>query len=161
LIHLLSMVYTEFMDDYLRNPLYFGRFFAKVLIDPDGCWRWQGSRDTGGYGNFFAEDKSRKAHRLTYRHFCGEIPEGMDVMHICDVRTCVNPAHLEVGTRQDNMADCSRKGCAANVRFKPKDALRIRELCELGISQAEIARQFGISQATVSRIRRRERWKHV
>jgi hypothetical protein len=79
------------------------------------CWEWPKSLNPQtGYGqlSMWAEGKRilLTAHRVSYRAFIGEIPEGMLVCHTCDNRKCFNPAHLFVGTQTDNMSDCSNKG---------------------------------------------------
>ncbi len=88
-----------------------GRFFAKV--DKSGpahpelgtpCWLWTGSLQEHGYGHFRWEGKVRRAHRFAYVAFKGEIPEGLDVDHKCNVRRCVNPDHLQLLTPQENIA---------------------------------------------------------
>lgn len=88
---------------------------------PSGCWFWAGSFDRNGYGNARWLGKSISAHRLIYLLVHGEIPEGLDVMHSCDMRSCVNPAHLILGTRKQNMEDAAKKGRCTS---KPRLALR-------------------------------------
>lgn len=77
---------------------------AKVLRHPDGCWLWSASHDPTGYA-VFTDENNRKvhAHRWAYRHFVGEIPEGLVVDHaVCSERGCVRPEHLVVTTRGAN-----------------------------------------------------------
>jgi hypothetical protein len=78
------------------------RFKTNTALNPVGCWIWLGKCDRDGYGN---NCKHRKAWQL----FIGEIPRGMCVLHICDTPSCVNPAHLWLGTYLDNKIDCIRK----------------------------------------------------
>ena len=81
------------------------RFFNKVDIEDDGCWLWLAAIDKDGYGRFKFESTIKKgAHRVAYEWFIGEIPEGLVVDHLCRVRNCVNPAHLEIVTQQENIA---------------------------------------------------------
>lgn len=76
------------------------RFWLKVDKQDNGCWLWTGSRyGNGRYGKF--EDSN--AHRWAYEHFVGRIPLGMQIDHLCRVRVCVNPAHLEPVTARENM----------------------------------------------------------
>ena len=86
---------------------------SKISMDANGCWLWQGSKDADGYGRAF--HAKRLAHRVSYEEFIGPIPEGLSALHRCDVRCCVNPEHLFLGTQQDNMKDMYIKG-RANLR---------------------------------------------
>lgn len=84
-----------------------------------GCWLWDACVDKHGYARFGIRmpDGSMywgKAHRAAYQFFRAPIPEGLDVCHSCDVRCCVNPSHLFVGTRKGNMQDASVKGRIRN-----------------------------------------------
>lgn len=80
-------------------------FMRKVHIpdDADQCWIWLGARKGGGYGNFWNGQRPVGAHRYAYELFVGEIPEGYEVDHLCRVRLCVNPKHLEAVTHQENI----------------------------------------------------------
>jgi hypothetical protein len=83
------------------------RFAAKVKSSPDGCWLWTASQDGGGYGILGVKEGKkmpmRKAHRVSYVLFVGPIPDGLDLDHLCRVRHCVNPDHLEPVTRTVNI----------------------------------------------------------
>lgn len=86
---------------------------TKAIPDPNsGCWLWVGALQNSGYGHVKIprSRKSTGAHRLSYMLHVGPIPDGMDVCHKCDTKTCVNPAHLFVGTRLENLRDCVAKG---------------------------------------------------
>jgi len=83
-----------------------------------GCWLWSGAVSPSGYGWFHMPNsggrgKSWRAHRASYSAFKGKIPEGLHVCHKCDVRSCVNPEHLWLGSHKDNMKDRNRKGRSA------------------------------------------------
>jgi hypothetical protein len=79
------------------------RFTAKYEVDAGGCWLWTASRDWGGYARLGVNGKASKAHRWAYEHFVGPIPPGLELDHLCRVRHCVNPAHLEPVTRRENV----------------------------------------------------------
>lgn len=95
---------------YTRIPL-IDRFMRHVSPDPNtGCWLFTGAdRNGDGYGAFNVGDKSegtyrlRSAHRVSYEIFVGPIPEGLHLDHLCRVRCCVNPAHLEPVTCRENL----------------------------------------------------------
>ncbi len=90
-------------------PMLRERFEAKVRVTP-GCWLWTASAKPGGYGQILVGRVPAYAHRVSYELYVGEIPEGMVVRHKCDVRLCVNPDHLELGTQADNVMDCIKRG---------------------------------------------------
>jgi len=81
------------------------RFERKYMPVPEsGCWVWTGAVMTkDGYGRFWDGDKVRNAHRVSYEMVNGPIPEGSDIDHLCRVRCCVNPSHLEAVSRQINL----------------------------------------------------------
>jgi hypothetical protein len=77
------------------------RFWARVE-KTDGCWLWTGSRTSAGYGNLCIARTWHYAHRLAYHLTVGPIPEGMVLDHLCRIRHCCNPAHLEPVTNREN-----------------------------------------------------------
>lgn len=92
------------------------RFWQNVAPCPmSGCWLWTGSRQGGahsGYGRFTIAHKEHYAHRYSWELANGSIPDGLDILHICDLEVCVNPAHMRLGTRSDNCFDMWDKGRA-------------------------------------------------
>lgn len=79
------------------------RFLSHVIASEDGCWRWVSSRTHDGYGTFqIGARESVLAHRWSYTHWKGEISAGYHVDHLCRVRECVRPGHLEAVTPKEN-----------------------------------------------------------
>jgi len=86
------------------------KFWRKVAKS-DGCWIWTGAKYSNGYGHLCERGRNYLAHRLAWELVTGSAPPADKLLcHTCDVRQCVNPAHLFVGTYKDNAEDCKRKG---------------------------------------------------
>jgi len=79
------------------------RLASRVHIAESGCWEWTGALNHGGYGTFLVDGRRMGAHRAAYLLHVGSIPDGLDLDHLCRVRHCVNPAHLEPVTRSENL----------------------------------------------------------
>ena len=77
------------------------RFWDKVRVT-DSCWEWTGAR-VAGYGEFWLDGRVQRAHRVAYEALVGPIPDGLQIDHLCRVRSCVNPAHLEPVTLAENV----------------------------------------------------------
>lgn len=91
------------------------RFMEKV-VKTDGCWLWTGTVRGDGYGHFGGGRKGVKtgAHRAAYELMVGPIPAGAQINHQCDIKLCVRPEHLRVGTQADNVAETVQRGRWAN-----------------------------------------------
>lgn len=144
------------------------RFESKFQPCPTtGCWLWHGWKNEDGYGFFFLDGRVRLAHRVSWETYKGPIDDGLCVLHTCDVRLCVAPWHLFLGTPAANSADMVAKQRQANGRkirksnLSDDDVRQIRALAEIGASQRELARQFSVSQPNIGCIVRREIWKHL
>ena len=79
---------------------------------PGGCWLWTGCTNRGGYGLTKFRGRTTGAHRAVYRLLVGPIPEGLDLDHLCSVRLCVNPAHLEPVTHAENVRRAMKRRAA-------------------------------------------------
>lgn len=145
------------------------RFWSKVHItaNPNDCWEWQASFRGKGYGSFTLQGKSEQAHRIAYDITYGDLRPELSVLHTCDNPHCVNPIHLKMGTNQDNVDDREQKGRNNPPRGEANgfhkltrmqvDEIRIRYITE-NIPQHKLAREYGVSQAAISKIVRNELW---
>ena len=168
----------------VRNAI--ARFHRKTVKGEDGgaCWIFTGFIDKHGYGLCrpgYGKLHVR-AHRFAWMLVNGPIPEGMCVLHKCDVRACVNPIHLELGTNRANVDDMLKKGRQRKGENHPAKldpsrmargerhgqskmtavkVIELRRLLAAGLSLPKAAKRFGICEKTVMDIRARRIWKHV
>lgn len=142
----------------------------KVYIVPDGCWEWVAVKNQDGYGNFKFQGIMVKAHRISYQIFNGDIYNNLCVLHTCDNPGCVNPAHLYLGTQQDNADDRETKGRGheksgeANGRAKltAEEVWQIREVFATQLyTQRELGHLYKIANTVVSKIVRFELWPNT
>ena len=148
------------------------RFEQKYIPEPtSGCWLWVGHTVKLGYGTIRASGRPwSRAHRVSYELFKGPIPKGFLVCHRCDVRCCVNPDHLFLGTPAENSADCVRKGRSKTMgtdrrgedhntaKLRTEDVLKIRNDQR---KTADIAKEFGVTPRTIRQIIARQSWAHL
>lgn len=147
------------------------RFWAKVdRRGPNRCWEWTAATTGAGYGKISVDGRHVRAHRLAWKLARGPIPEGTCVCHHCDNPSCVNPAHLFLGTHADNVADKVAKGrqrdhhgeANPQARLKADDVHEIRRLSAAGgVTQGAIATRYEVSRRHVCAIVRGERWTHI
>jgi hypothetical protein len=109
-----------------------------------------------------------KAHRASYEAFKGPIPDGMHVLHQCDVTECVNPDHLFLGTQLDNVRDMMTKGRAKkrglSGQLNPRSKLTSADIIAIRSatgSDPQIAKEFGVTPSNILAIRHRRTWKHI
>jgi len=148
-----------------------------VLDEKTGCWNWSGPIKGFGYGFLTTgsrSDGSRKtetAHRYSFRLSNGDIPDGLWVLHHCDNPKCVNPCHLYLGDRKQNVADMINRGRRAsdkgelnnNSVLSESDIIMIREERENNRTPyRKLAKKYGIkSHKTIMQICSGELWGHV
>lgn len=92
-----------------RTVLLQDRLFGRITISGD-CWIWAGSKSPEGYGGIAVDGGVRSTHRVAWELTNGKIPEGMCVLHKCDIPSCINPGHLFLGSNKDNAEDRKAKG---------------------------------------------------
>lgn len=105
------------------------RLIRNTQPNLNGCWEWTLLRNPQGYGNTTCGTIRSSAHRISYAAFNGPVPAGLVVCHHCDNPPCINPAHLYIGTQEENAHDCMEKG-RANF---PQEL----EFCKKGLHKME------------------------
>lgn len=149
------------MSDFTKDDL-----LRKVEMIPEsGCWIFTGYLNREGYGEIRlcradARRSCPRAHRVAYRLFKGDIPEGRMVCHHCDVRCCVNPAHLYLGNHTDNAKDKARRR-RHSEHFTTAQVVDIRRSWQTGKTPLTIAKQLGVPYSRIEDIVTRKTWKHL
>jgi len=129
------------------------RFWNNVPQREDGCWLWNGRKDGKGYGRLTVQGKQSGAHRFAWEFAVGPIPDGLCVLHRCDIPLCVRPDHLFLGTKADNSRDMAAKGrTGIRPKLSDSEAREVRERRDYGERGVDLAREFGISQQQVCNI---------
>lgn len=153
------------------------RFDASYIPEPmSGCWLWIGAEQGSyGYGRIKVDGNVIPAHKYSYQRFVGQVPDGMLVCHRCDNPACVNPYHLFIGTNQDNSDDKVRKNrqakgvklAKAQYENRPRGERngnsklsyeQVNNILSIDMPQRKLAKMFGVSQALISKIKRKEMW---
>ena len=108
---------------------------VRYLPDENGCWIWRWYVHSSGYGMLRSGGKARYAHRVVYEQLRGPVPEGLELDHLCRVRRCVNPDHLEPVTRSENLRrspitfagrNARKTHCIRGHEFTPENTLMTR-----------------------------------
>lgn len=140
---------------------------ARSIIDPDtNCWIWQRAVQYCGYGKAKFGNKIQSSHRIAWQLANGEIPEGAWVLHTCDNRLCVNPAHLFLGDIHSNTADKVAKGRQNKGEAVPQSKLTAEQVLEIrakwpATNMTQLGLQYGVSRPKISAIIHRKNWKHI
>lgn len=146
------------------------RFNEKIEFEPmSGCWLWNAGTTADGYGKFWMNGKTRVAHRVSWEFHHQQIPKQLFVLHRCDTPPCVNPAHLFLGTKADNVSDMWRKGRARSVhgtfcnfsKLTDSDISIIRKRRQSGELHRSLATAFGCTQSNISQIVNKITWRHI
>lgn len=151
----------------MNNQLRIDKFLKKVEINPEtGCWIWKGMKSKTGYGQVKRDGKFIFAHRYSYLIHKGDLGDKF-VLHKCDVRLCVNPDHLSLGTQKENQQDMKQKKRhmfgekSPNAKLKESDVLKMYELYDQGIGTIRLARMFGVTKNLTWRIVRGLQWEYL
>jgi hypothetical protein len=138
-------------------------FRARLHVDEHGCWLWTGHVQDNGYGGITFNRKPTRTHRVSWILHNGPIPDGLCVLHKCDVRHCCNPDHLYLGTYADNNKDAWER-LRQPTRTKLKlDVAQVKEIKSLlgTVSQKELRERFGVSPSAISSIAVGRSWSWV
>jgi hypothetical protein len=158
-------------DFRLRKSLW-DRFHDKFVPDPNsGCWLWTGAAKELGYGVIglgHRGDGTAKAHRVAYQLYKGDIPQGMNVLHSCDLPCCVNPAHLRLGTLSDNSQDCVARGRhkipdnrGERATWAKLNVEKVEQIKKREMAGTAYARLYGVSKSTIYQIWSGRNWSTV
>lgn len=156
--------------------------FESKFVKKSGCWIWEASLNNKGYGQFSIKRSVNKlAHRISYQIYIGDIPKGLCVLHKCDNPKCVNPDHLFLGTKKDNMIDKENKNRGNHekasktmirkghnrgekqwmCKLTNNDIIEIRKLHSKGLTHEEIASKYPVERRQIGKIINKESWKHL
>jgi hypothetical protein len=139
------------MSNITRN------FFNKIKVNEEtSCWEWTGHIDKAGYGGLTIYDKRYRAHSIMWFMTTGYRPKKNEfICHHCDNRKCVNPGHLYLGSHITNVTDCMNRD-RYKKKLSKKDIKEIISLYKRKIySQTELAVKYGVTQAAISYMLRR------
>lgn len=145
------------------------RIKRNIIKDDNGCWIWQKGKTQDGYGQISIGGEKRRTHCVSYEEWVGDIPEGKEVCHSCDVRGCCNPKHLFVATHKENIDDMIKKGRKAsssgsknsNAQLTENSVKDIFFRISSGESVRDIAEYYGVGGHVISKIKTLENWKSV
>jgi predicted XRE-type DNA-binding protein len=149
------------------GPILIDEFSASITRQ-DECWLWNAELLSTGYGAMRLGSSVLLAHRISYEINNGEIVDGKFVCHSCDIKACVNPAHLWLGTQQENMSDAANKGILPRGEESIKSKLTENKIVEMiGLystgqySQEQVAAIFGVQHSVLSNILHNRSWTHL
>ena len=139
------------------NQELYDRIMARCVETPGPldtpCMVWQRSFRNAGYGQIRVGPKKYDTHKAAYIAMHGPVPDGLCVMHECDVRACCNVVHMKVGTNEDNLRDCLLKGRRAKTfrKLTREQVIEIRRLFSVeGISTIKLAAWFNVTRPSIS-----------
>ena len=145
-------------------PMIRERFFRHIH-QTESCWLWTGAT-RNGYGVMYdkrrGERKTVYAHRVSFELHIGKIPTTKHILHSCDIKPCVNPAHLSIGTQRQNSIDAIKKRRWGGQILVERQVLDIRSQFTATAGQmTSLAREFGVSISTIWRIVHNKNWRHL
>lgn len=152
-------------NKYFRN--FERRFWDKVNVSKD-CWLWIGGK-SGNYGAIYYKGKLLHANRASWLIEHGRLPK-LFVLHKCDVKLCIRPSHLFLGTKSDNAIDAVKKGIImgrphygsdnGNSKFTEVQVAAIKRDSRDGLTRKEIICKYKLTSG-IGPILRGETWRHI
>jgi hypothetical protein len=158
------MLKAKFPNLHIRD-----RLLLYSSVDEKGCWLWQGIKfERTGYGQVTHEKRVYSTHRMSMHVFKSfDLKSKALILHRCDVKHCINPDHLYVGTKEDNARDSMERGQQVkgsthpNAKLSEDKVKEIWKLIALGKAPKDIAARFNVDVSTINLIKRRKTWTHV
>lgn len=143
--------------------------YNSLVIKKGGCWDWKGKFEKSGYAKMSCrfELGARHAHKASYLIHIGQIPEGMQINHLCNNRECSNPTHIYAGTQQENMRDKIESNHQAkgskngNSKLDETKVMKIKTLLNSGKDIKFISDIFNVTPTQIYNIKKNKQWKHV
>lgn len=143
------------------------KFFSQIVKEPNGCWLWQGSKYSNGYGRMFYGNLRMSTHKISWLIHNGTIPKNIQICHTCDIRHCCAPHHLFLGTSSDNHNDMHSKGRGIrgknhhNAKLTEEKVIEIKKMLQNGLGRGYIALHYNVAPSLISQINTGKIWKHV
>jgi len=150
---------------FLAMPLTMERLKQTSVINKKtGCLEWCGNRSKFGYGKVTHRYKTWMVHRVSWELTFGKIPDGLFVLHHCDNPPCFNPAHLFLGTTQDNKDDSIKKGrhvFGVRQHLSKLNPSKVKEILRSKQTPLQLSKRLGVTRETIYHIRNGRIWKQV
>ncbi len=136
-------------------------WLLKRVSKTGDCIVWKRAKNTSGYGVFRQNKAIVRAHHFSFILHIGPIPNGLCVLHKCDNRACVNPDHLFLGTRADNLMDCIKKNRFPIAKLTAENVVDLRKRHSQGESYVSLGKRFNISHGHVWNVVSKRSWPGI
>ena len=155
----MRFIYLHYIYEYMKMDI--KERFLRHVNKTKNCWLWTGQLSPNGYGILSATEWGNSAHRISWNIFKGKIDGELLVLHKCDVKTCVNPDHLFLGTHKDNSNDKVAKN--RTIRGDKVKGSKLTEQKVLEIRNSNecwnvLANRYGVSPQTIYEVKAKKTW---